>query len=175
MAQRESLKEYQDDILQKMELARLASAVDTTLFFGFVAHGIHFLIDGRFVVETTNPSVTQPMPVAKLWAVGVANIKGTVHSVTDLSLLLGGKAIKRGKFLVLNGDVIPGAALLVDSLSNLYEKEALGPPLEKKSFENQPAWVVACHQIGAQNYYLIDGAALASDPRFSNLQSGDNT
>lgn len=176
MARRESLAEYQNDLLQKMELARLASAADTSLFFGFVSNGQHYLIDGRFVVEVTDASVIQPIPVAKPWAIGAANIKGSVYTITDFSLLLGGRRIRKGKFLVLSEDVVSGSALLIESLSNLYEKDAIGQPLNTSpEMAKQPSWVTACHQIGGHKYFMIDGARLTADPKFSNLQSGDNS
>lgn len=175
MAQRESLKEYQDSVLNKMEQARQSTMGDTTLYFGFMCNNMNFLIDGFHVVETTNSSVIQPIPVAKPWAIGAANIKGEVYSITDFSLLIGGKRIKKGKFLVLSESIISGSALMIESLSNLYEKDKIGESKVDSVMATLPNWINGVHLIDNNKYYMIDAEKFVNDPKFSNLQSGDNT
>lgn len=173
MARRGSLKEYQDEILKKMELSRQANVTDLVLYFGFFSSGKNFLIDGRHVMEMTTASKLEPIPIAKPWAVGAANIKGSVFSVTDFSMLVGGEKTKRGKFIVLNDEVMPGSALLIGGLSGLFEKESIGSAVKDPEMSGLPNWIVGCHLLNNEKHYMINGEKLAIDARFSKLQSGE--
>lgn len=173
MAKKESLREYQDAILRKMETARNGDATQTQLFFGFRSAGKKFLIGAKDVGELAPPSMLEPIPVSRPWAVGAANIKGSVFSVTDFSILMGGDPIKKGKFLVLSPSVIAGSALLIEGLTSLYEQKDIGLAVHDPQMDTFPKWLVACHEIAGDRHYLVDAALLAADARFSKLQSGD--
>jgi twitching motility protein PilI len=173
MATRESLRAYQDTILKKMEQARLTDAGESTLLFGFNAGPYHFLVSGKDVSELTSPSVLEPIPVAKPWAAGVANIKGSVHSVTDFSVLMGGEPVKRGKFLVFEPHIISGSALLITRMTGLHELSDLGVAINAPEMKTMPNWISSCHELNGEKYFLVDAALLASDERFSKLQSGE--
>jgi twitching motility protein PilI len=173
MAKRESLKMYQDSILEKMEAARMADAGQTNLLFGFNAGTRNFLISGKDVSELTSPSTLEPIPVSKPWAAGVANIKGSVHSVTDFSVLTGGEPIKRGKFMVFEPHVIVGSALLITRMTGLHELADVGTAIDAPEMKAMPNWITSCYEMNGEKYYMVDAALLASDERFSKLQSGE--
>ncbi len=174
MAKRESLKSYQDSILEKMEAARMGDVSQTNLLFGFNAGTKNFVISAKDVSELTSPSTLEPIPVSKPWAAGVANIKGSVLSVTDFAVLLGETPIKRGKFLVFEQHVISGSALLITRMMGLYEFRDVGSAIEAPEMKNMPGWVTSCYEISGEKFYMVDATLLASDERFSKLQSGEN-
>jgi twitching motility protein PilI len=174
MARRESLRAYQDEVLKKMEEARLKAVSGSVLYFGFFAGNKHFMVDGNHVIELAPMSVLEPIPIAKPWAVGAANIKGSVYAVTDFSMLTGGERLKRGKFVVLSDGLMPGAALLIEGLSGLFRKEDIGPLGPVTGMQSPPDWISGTCMIGQQHFYMIDAPKLSADPRFSKLQLGDN-
>jgi twitching motility protein PilI len=173
MARRGSLKEYQDEIISKMEFARQNRVSDLILYFGFVSGGRNFLIDGRNVIEMTTASRLQPIPISKPWAIGAANIKGSVYCVTDFSILFGGEKTKRGKFIVLNDEIISGSALMIESLSGLFEKDSLSVVFDDPEMKEFPSWISGCYRVNNEKHYMINGEKLATDARFSKLQSGE--
>lgn len=84
--------------------------------------GLAFAVgDVKLVTELTNvtdvvecPSVT-PVPRCKTWLRGIANVRGSLYSIVDLSLFLGYEqptSETEGKLLVLNAGEL-GCALLV--------------------------------------------------------------
>ncbi len=169
--QRASLREYQDDILRRMDGARATEASEVKLFFGFVSAGRHYVMRGREVSALMAPSVLEPVPLALPWVRGASNIRGVVTVVTDFAMLVGGEPTKveKAKFLVLADDVMPGAALLVDGLAGLFEEDQVGPALAVP--EGLPNWIVGRHAVAGVSYLLVDGALLASDEKFAKLQN----
>lgn len=166
-----SLREYQEYLRQQMEAASSENNAERVLLLGFVSDGRNYLVDGRDIVDVHHLTQLEPIPIAKPWACGVANIKGTVHAITDFSILNGGSATKKGKFLTLTQDVMQGSALLIDGISSLFEFKNLGE-MTPVNDENHP-WIVGNFEIGQISYQLIDLVKLATDKRFSILQSGD--
>lgn len=173
MARRESLRAYQNGLLRQMEQARSSEGDELSLLFGFRAGGHRFLIDGQDVIELVDVSMVQPMPASKPWAVGIANIKGSVFSITDFSVFVGGERIRRGKFVVLNHALMPSSALLIEGLTGLFESKDVVPATDARPMAPMPNWVTGCHLAGGERHYMIDGALLVADPRFSKLQSGE--
>lgn len=174
MAKRDSLRAYQDEILKRMEDARVKGADQAQLLFGFRSMQMNFLISGNDVIQLAAATILEPIPVAKPWVAGVANVKGSVYTVTDFSALLGGERIKRGKFILLSGDVMPSSALFIEGLTGLYDQSKIGAPIDDQKLKSMPQWVVSCFEIGGDSHYLIDAEQMANDHRFSKLQSGEN-
>lgn len=170
-----TLRAYQEYLRDRMEAARANSGVEQIVLFGFTSAGRHFLVDGRDVVDVHQISQLQPIPMAKPWAVGAANIKGSVLAVTDFSILLGGERTKKGKFMVLVPEVTEGAAILIESIAGLYELKDVGElsPLSLTEDSGMPSWISGSYHIG-QRHYMVDTMKMAQDVRFSKLQSGDS-
>lgn len=167
-----TLREYQEYLRHRMDAAKAAGIADKIVLLGFTSGGKQYLIDGRDVVEVYQRTTLEPIPLAKPWAVGAANIKGSVYAVTDFSLLLGGERTKRGKFLVISPEIIQGSAIIIESISGLFDLKDLGdfiPKNDSQSFD----WVVGSYYNG-QQFYLLDAHKLAQDTRFSKLQSGES-
>ena len=173
MSKRKSLRAYQDSILEKMEAARSSDVGQMQLLFGFSAAGKNFLISGKDILEMASPTKLEPMPVAKPWAVGAANVKGSVYSVTDFSALMGSELIKAGKFLLLAPELMAGAALRIESFNGLYELKDLGSEIEDAGMKTQASFITSYHEIAGERHYLVDSARLAVDAKFSKLQSGE--
>lgn len=160
-----------------MEAARTSESNGKAVLLGFHAGQHHYLIDGRDVAEVHPITAIEPMPIAKPWVLGAANIKGSVFSVTDFSVLMGTETVapsggRRGKFLALSNELMRGAALLVDGLSGLFEPDAIGQ-LRGERLDGMPPWISGEHLIG-HSYFLVDAQMMSVDPRFSKLQRGES-
>jgi twitching motility protein PilI len=156
-----------------MERARLAGTQESILYVAFLSAGQRFLLDARNVVEAADYSQLVPIPGAKPWAAGVANVKGDAFAVTDFAALYGGPITVKGKFLTLDDELMPGAALQVEQLLGLLGPEAIGQP-EAIARTHSASWIIATHRVAGETYLLISGELLAADPKFSNLQSGEH-
>ena len=166
-----TLREYQEYLRSRMEAASGEGAADKVVLLGFLAGGKHYLVDGRDVVDVSHIAQLEPIPVSKKWVAGASNIKGTVYAVTDFSVLNGGPETKRGKFMTLPAEIMPGAALLIDGISSLFESHNLGEMTEINN--NEHPWIVGTFEIGQVSYSMVDLMKLAKDARFSILQSGE--
>lgn len=167
-----TLRDYQLYLRDRMEAARGDAQTENIVFLGFVAGGKNYMIDGRDISDIHQPSTLQPIPGSKPWVAGAANISGEVCAVTDFSVLLGGERIRKGKFMVLSSQLIPGAAILIDGISGIFEEKDIGQ-ISLNTESGLPDWLVGSHVIDT-TFTLVDAAKLANDPRFSKLQSGDS-
>lgn len=169
----QTLRQYQEYLLQRMQAARGEGGAEKIVMLGFLSGGRHYLIDGRDVEDVHQLSTLEPIPVAKPWAVGAANIKGTVHAITDFSILMGGERTKRGKFMVLTQDIMAGSAINIEAISGLYDLNEIGE-LSPGREAAMPDWISGHYPIGGNRYFLVDALKLAVDVRFSKLQSGES-
>ena len=88
---------------------------------------------------------------------------------------MGGEPVKRGKFVLLSQEVMPGSVLLIEGLTGLFQLKDMDPVTNDPRMKSMPSWIASSHEIAGERHYLIDAVAMAADPRFSKLQqSGEN-
>jgi chemotaxis signal transduction protein len=170
MARKETLREFQEALQAKMDAARSGEYSETAMYFGVAAGGVNFLLHGADIQGVYSSSHLDPIPASKPWVAGAANIKGTVHAVTDLAVLLGRPRTQRGMFLVVNSQTLSGAALMIDSLTGLHAEERAGEEINERLDGAHPEWVGACYLIDGRKFFMLDVAKLAADDRFAKLQ-----
>lgn len=87
MRDKQSLREFQTQLAEKLKLAQVSNEVTAKL--GFVAGGKNWLVDLDQVNEVvTVPGLTEA-PWARPWFVGVASVRGALYGCTDLAAFLG--------------------------------------------------------------------------------------
>lgn len=87
MEAKESLREFQTRLAEKLKAAEEAKRVSSKL--GFLAGGQHWLVDLDQINEVvTVPELTE-VPWAKPWFVGVASVRGALYGCVDLAAYLG--------------------------------------------------------------------------------------
>jgi twitching motility protein PilI len=100
MADKQSLRDFQAQLAEKLKAAQVASGPSSKL--GFIAGGRNWLVG----LEQINEVVTVPelvaVPWAQPWFVGVASVRGALYGCTDL-----------GAFLNLSEALPPGEAHLL--------------------------------------------------------------
>lgn len=134
MANREALRELQTRLAERLRQVR-ADDVRTAAWLAVEcgAHGFLFPLSGAG--EIFAASALMPVPHTQPWFAGVANLRGGLHGVVDLSLFLGleGHAAPRDSSLLvaLNPGLGSHSAVLVQRLAGLRHADQLRPDAEQ--------------------------------------------
>jgi twitching motility protein PilI len=164
VASRTSLRDYQRELaarLQNADSARVASKL------GVQVCGQRWLVDLRDAGEVIPVPAVTPVPLARSWFKGVANIRGNLVSVIDFAAFLGiGTAApgEQARLLLLSERFRLGSALLVDrSLGLRADAQLSERPLEQAG----APWLKAeyADDLG-EAWRELDLAQLAQDPEF---------
>ncbi len=160
---RTSLRDYQRELSERLKNAAAGIAASR---LGVQAGGEAWLISLADAGEVIPAPPITPVPLAKPWFRGVANIRGKLYGVVDFSAFLGGAPVAPGeqaRLLLLGEKFRVGSALLVDRVLGLRGAEA---------FEPQPAgagapWLKAEYvDNDGQRWKELDVARLVQDPAF---------
>jgi twitching motility protein PilI len=120
------------------------------------------------------PSIA-PVPLARDWLLGVANLHGCLHTVVDLATYAGAAATSRtdeSRLLTLAPRLKLNAALLVTEVLGLRSIGTLSPdrsatPPAVFGLQQTPAWARAAGvDASGHGWVELDLAALAADARF---------
>jgi chemotaxis signal transduction protein len=111
--------------------------------------------------------------MAKPWAVGAANIKGSVYSVTDFGILFANAPTQAGKFITLDDAIVSGSALLIEGLTGIYDRETIGAEAAPDGASSLPDWVTGIYLFNNDRHHMINLEKLIEDERFNKLQSGE--
>jgi twitching motility protein PilI len=100
MADKQSLRDFQTQLAEKLKAAQGATGPSSKL--GFVAGGRHWLVGLEQINEVVTVPELNPVPWAQPWFAGVASVRGALYGCTDL-----------GAFLNLSEVLPPGEAHLL--------------------------------------------------------------
>jgi twitching motility protein PilI len=106
--------------------------------------GVGLLFSLKQASEIFSPVPLKPVPYAKPWMVGVANLRGSLFTIVDLPAFLGlrdapaGRGLSvQSRFVALHADLGVNCALLVDRLVGLRNDEQL-PLAAEQPHEARP-------------------------------------
>jgi len=138
MSKRISLKEFQESLVQRLTSAKTGETQRAMLG---VQVGREFwltdLADAGEIVPL--PAIT-PVPLAKPWFQGLANIRGTLYSVVDFSAFQGSEPtplIAEARLLLPNVRFNSSCALLVNRAMGLKSAESFEPG---QMVQDSPPW-----------------------------------
>ena len=165
MAAATSLRDYQLALSERLQSAAAGTRVPSKL--GLRVGGEAWLVDMKEAAEVIPVPPITPVPLARAWFKGVANVRGNLYSVSDVAALLGLKPAAalsgEARLLLLAERFRIGAALLVDGSLGLRNADGLKP-------ENGRAaqrWVRAHYTDGDGKLWKeLDVAALIQDEAF---------
>jgi twitching motility protein PilI len=163
MARRFSLREFQQNVLNRIQSSGGAASHISTL--GVQIGEQNWLVQMNDIAEVLPLPALTAVPLTKPWFLGVANIRGNLYSVTDLSAFSGfGETLlgQSNRVLLLAEKYAFNAGLLVSRViglrdSSAWKKTGLGE--EMRLLDEQ-----------GQMWHQLDIATLLQRPDF--LQIG---
>lgn len=157
-----SLKEYQSSILDRLEQAREAGAVDSSGHLGVMIADKHVLISMEEISETLPLLDIDPVPLVKPWFLGMANVRGVLYAINDLSELVFNQKTdltSNSRVVLLNDDITTHVGFVIDRLIGLRNisgmqsvkvesDTSMGVKTERYEDEQHQLWyVIDCKQL----------------------------
>jgi twitching motility protein PilI len=130
MANKTALRELQQRLAERMQASREQTLIASWLAVECAGVGVLFSL--KQASEIFAPVPIKPVPYAKPWLAGVANLRGGLFTVVDLAVYLGLRepVLSRGvssqaRLVSLGTELNLNCALLVDRLAGLRSDEQL--------------------------------------------------
>lgn len=159
MSKRFNLREFQQQVLDRLQAQTTQGAHASTLGIEIGAEA--WLVDMADISEVLPLPLLTPVPLTRPWYCGVANVRGLLYSIVDLSAYLDGTALPRAahnRVLLLNPRTGFNTGLLVTSVLGL-RNAAEWPQVE--AGEN-PGW----RDTEGRIWRKLDIPALLQQPEF---------
>jgi len=128
MSKNFSLKNFQNQLTHRLQAASKLPANSSRL--GFKVSGQNWMVNLADINEVLPVPATIPVPGAKRWFRGVANIRGNLYAVSDLGDFLSGKPTSdsgHNRLLLAHTKFGVNAALLVEQTTGLKHLAQLTP------------------------------------------------
>lgn len=170
MANKEALRDLQQRLAQRMQAARAQARPTSWLAVECAEQGLLFPLQQAGEIFPLGPLT--PVPHARPWFMGVANLRGNLHGVVDLAAFLGlrgapaGDAARdRQRLVALNPSTGLHCALLVDGLAGLRSADHLAA--EPDPDAPRPAFAGTCwRDAEGRRWQEIRLSALAENEQF---------
>ena len=171
MANRQAIRELQTRLAERLQIARTQGVAPSWL--AVEAGGQKYLFPMSQAGEIFPWVATQPVPYTQSWFLGVANLRGGLFGIVDLTSYVTGQAAavktefarKESRLIALNGALDVNCALLIDRLSGLRNQEAFSDFLEKAP--DSPAFFGNQYiDSTGQTWQEINLQQLAQQPHF---------
>jgi twitching motility protein PilI len=121
MSERQTLREYQQALFERLRASAASDAGKTTRL-GLEAGSVRWLLRLDEAQEVISVAPLTPVPLTKSWFRGLVNIRGNLFSVVDLGLFAGGGgavSTTEARLVLLAERFHVNAALLVQRLLGL--------------------------------------------------------
>ncbi|MET0519996.1 MAG: chemotaxis protein CheW [Burkholderiaceae bacterium] len=172
MSNKQALRELQQRLAQRMQAAREQTQVASWLAVECAGMGLLFSL--KQAAEIFTPVSLKPVPYAKPWLAGVANLRGGLFTVVDLAVFLGLRepGVARGdagavRLVSLNPDLNINCALLVDRLVGLRGDEQLSVEPPEAGAGARPRFAgPRMRDADGQSWQQLDLEALSKHEQF---------
>lgn len=128
MSKQSQLREYQTNILARLENAKKAGAEPPAGYLGVVIGGKNVLVNLQEISETLPIMDIHRVPLVKPWFLGVANVRGVLYAINDLSQLIEHtftQVSSNARLLLISESVTSNVAFLVDKLIGLRKLDEM--------------------------------------------------
>ncbi len=173
MANHFSLRTFQESLAQRLREASAGPAPTSRL--GVQSGGDYWLLRldevGEILPLSDVAGRMAPVPLTKSWYLGVANVRGNLVGVVDLSLFTSGVPASRtaaSRLVLVAGRLQAHCALLVDRMIGLRNLERLqAMDVENTSGGMPVSWQGAgLRDSNGQAWRELDVTALVADENF---------
>ena len=168
MAKKTSLRDFQHYLAGRLSSA--AQGGRGASWLGLRAGDQHWLIDLADSGEIIQAPQVSPVPLTQAWFAGIANIRGNLFAVTDLSAFCGGRptSVNADSRLLLVGSKFgSNAALLVTQMLGLRNPEDF---TASASDADLPEWGQQCYEDRqGKRWHKLSVRDLLADDRFMHI------
>lgn len=122
MAKSLNLRQYQEEIIARLETVSKSDAVEYGSRLGVVVGGQLVLVSLAEITEAVPLVELHQVPLAKSWFLGMSNVRGNLYAINHLAQLTGlamTAPTSDTRILLLNEHVISNVGLMVDKLVGL--------------------------------------------------------
>ena len=168
-ARRERLREFQSSLSERLLRAQSAPVASNRL--GLQIGSSRILVDlveaGEILVI---PSIT-PVPLVKAWYRGIANVRGNLIGIVDLSLFAGGEATpldQDSRVLTFGSELRFAGGILISRMLGLRNAADLQAASDDAATPSRFAPWVRARRVDAQGLHWeeLELAALIRDERY---------
>lgn len=128
MSKQSQLREYQTNILARLENAKKAGAEPPAGYLGVVIGGKNVLVNLQEISETLPIMDIHRVPLVKPWFLGVANVRGVLYAINDLAQITDNtftQISSNARLLLISDAVTSNVAFLVDKLVGLRKLDEM--------------------------------------------------
>ena len=176
MANKQALRDLQHRLAQRMQALRDEPA-QTATWLAVECEGIGLLLSLKQAAEIFTPVTLKPLPYAKPWLIGVANLRGGLFTVVDLAVFLGlrhgvARAEPRpdggqARLVALHADLNINCALWVDRLLGLRSDDQLTAQAPPPYSSPKPRFAGSTvRDAEGRSWQQLDLEALSKHPQF---------
>lgn len=170
MARRTGLREYQISVAERLRTAATRATLSSRL--GFQVGGANWFVALHQVSEVIPMPPFVPVPLTQPWFRGVANVRGNLYSIVDLSAFQGGEPAAGGtdrRVILVSDKLVGGAGILVSRMLGLRNPEHF-TAAERPA--DAPPWLGAVFRDAAgAAWHELDLSRLAKERRFLEVGS----
>ncbi|HSV34047.1 MAG TPA: chemotaxis protein CheW [Ramlibacter sp.] len=176
MANREALRELQSRLATRLQAARTEGVQASWL--AVESAGARYLFPLAQSGEIFPFASAQPVPYTQPWFLGVANLRGGLYGVVDLSSFVAGRAPAmrsdatraESRLVALNAMLEVNCALLIDRLAGLRSLDAFSSSCEPP--EGSPGYFGSGYTDANGAYWQeINLQALSQQPQFLSISA----
>ena len=165
MARRTGLREFQISVAERIRTAATRATLSSKL--GFQVGSDNWFVALHQVNEVIPVPPMMPVPLTHSWFRGVANVRGNLYGMVDLSAFQGGDAISPGmerRVIIVSDRLVGGSGLVVSRMLGLRNPEQFNAAPKPAS---APPWLAnAFTDAGGTRWLELDLPALVREPRF---------
>ena len=130
MSKQSQLREYQTNILARLENAKKAGAEAPAGYLGVVIGSKNVLVNLQEISETLPVVDIHRVPIVKPWFLGVANVRGVLYAINDLAHLLENtftSISSNTRLLLMSDTVTSNVAFVVEKMIGLRNLNDMKP------------------------------------------------
>ncbi len=128
MSKQSQLREYQTNILARLEEAKKAGADAPSGYLGVVIGSKNVLVNLQEISETLPIVDIHAVPIVKPWFLGVANVRGVLYAINDLAQMLENSLTSissNARLLLISEAVASNVAFVVEKLIGLRKVDEM--------------------------------------------------
>ena len=169
MDKKSTLRDYQTNILARLENAKKVGAEPPAGYLGVVIGSKNVLVNLQEISETLPMLPIQRVPLVKPWFLGVANVRGVLYAINDLGQLIDSTHIvmsSNARLVMVSEAVISNVAFVVDKMIGLRKLDEMQVRKELVD-ENVCLKTQSYHDAEGQIWYMLDCDKLVRSKEFA--------